>query len=67
MNVSEYKQLSYNVSNFVYRFVCLTKYCRMVFDDHVDKVLKEMCEGIELRCDYIEFLEISMDKEHVHF
>lgn len=59
--------LSHNVLNLVYHFVCPTKYRRIVTDEHVDEVLKEICEGIELRYDYIEFLEIGADKDHVHF
>lgn len=67
MNESEYIHLSHNVSNLVYHFVCPTKYRRVVIDEHVDEVLKQICEGIELRYDYIKFLEIGADKDHVHF
>lgn len=67
MNESEYIHLSHNVSNLVYHFVCPTKYRRVVIDEHVDEVLKQICEGIELRYDYIKFLEIGADKGHVHF
>lgn len=64
---SEYLRLSHNVSNLVYHFVCPAKYRRVVFDDTVDEKLKQICLGIELRYDWIHFLEIGVDKDHVHF
>ena len=42
------------------------KYRRVVFDDHVDDVLKEVCLDIEKRYQ-IKFLEIGTDMDHVHF
>jgi len=42
------------------------KYRRVVFDDHVDEVLKEVCLDIEKRYQ-VKFLEIGTDKDHVHF
>jgi putative transposase len=42
------------------------KYRRVVFDDHVDDVLKEVCLDIEKRYQ-IKCLEIGTDKDHVHF
>jgi putative transposase len=42
------------------------KYRRVVFDDHVDDVLKEICLDIEKRYQ-MKFLEIGTDKDHVHF
>jgi len=50
----------------LYHFVCPAKYRRIVFDENVDQVLKEVCEGIELRYE-MRFLEIGTDKDHVHF
>lgn len=58
---------SHNVSNLVYRFVCPTKYHRVVIDENVDEHLKQICVGIEERNDWIRFLEIGTDKDHVHF
>ena len=58
---------SYNVSNLVYHFVCPTKYRRIVIDETVDEHLKQICEGIEERYDWIGFLEIGADRDHVHF
>jgi len=42
------------------------KYRRVVFDDHVDEALKEVCLDIEKRYQ-IKFLEIGTDEDHVHF
>jgi len=42
------------------------KYRRVVFDDQVDDVLKEVCLDIEKRYQ-MKFLEIGTDKDHVHF
>ena len=67
MNESEYIHLSHNVSNLVYHIVCPAKYRRIVFDETVDEHLKQICLGIELRYDYIHFLEIGTDKDYVHF
>ena len=50
----------------MYHYVCPAKYRRVVFDEEVDKVLKEVCEEIEKRYE-IRFLEIGTDKDHVHF
>lgn len=58
---------SHNVSNLVYHFVCPTKYRRIVIDETVDEHLKQICEGIEERDDWIGFLEIGADRDHVHF
>ena len=58
---------SHNVSNLVYHFVCPTKYRRIVIDETVDEHLKQICEGIEERYDWIGFLEIGADRDHVHF
>jgi REP element-mobilizing transposase RayT len=50
----------------IYHFVCPAKYRRVVFDEEVDEILKEICQEIEKRYD-IRFLEIGTDKDHVHF
>jgi len=38
----------------------------VVFDEHVDEVLKNICLEIEKRYQ-LKFLEIGTDKDHVHF
>ena len=67
MGNSQFIHLSHNVSNLVYYIVCPAKYRRIVFDDSVEGHLKQICLGIELRYDYIHFLEIGADKDHVYF
>lgn len=57
---------SHNVSILVYHFVCPAKYRRVVIDEKVDQVLKEVCLEISQRYQ-VEFLEIGTDKDHVHF
>jgi putative transposase len=42
------------------------KYRRVVFDEQVDQVLKEVCLGISARYQ-VKFLEIGTDHDHVHF
>lgn len=64
---SDYFRLSHNVSNLVYNFVCPAKYRRSLFSDDVEEHLRNICLEIEERCDYIRFLEIGADKNHVHF
>lgn len=67
MTDSTYKHLSQNVSNLVYHFVCPAKYRRVVYDESIDTALRQICAGIELRYEWIEFLEIGVDRDHVHF
>jgi len=64
--MSSYKHKSHNVSVLMYHIVCPAKYRKVVFDEKVDAVLKDICLEIEKRYD-IEFLEIGTDKDHVHF
>ena len=67
MENSTYLHLSHNVSNLAYHFVCPAKYRRSVFSDNVEDHLKNICLEIEYRYDYIRFLEIGADNNHVHF
>ena len=66
MAESSYVHKSHNVSVLIYHFVCPAKYRRVVFDEAVDRTLKEICEEISKRYE-IQFLEIGTDKNHVHF
>lgn len=50
----------------MYHIVCPAKYRRAVFGGSVDEVLKKVCLDISKRYD-IEFIEIGVDKDHVHF
>ena len=64
--MSEYIHKSHNVTVLIYHLVLPAKYRRVVFDDHVDDVLKEVCLDIEKRYQ-IKFREIGTDEDHVHF
>ena len=57
---------SHNKSLLLYHFVCPAKYRRKVFSKPVEKTLKKVCKGIEVRYE-IFFLEIGADEDHVHF
>ena len=67
MSESNYLHASHNVSNLVYHFVCPAKYRPIVFTEKVDETLVQICTGISERYDWIRFLEIGADKNHVHF
>jgi putative transposase len=64
--MSKQKVKSHNRSLLMYHIVCPTKYRRVVFNEKVDQVLKEICIEISNRYE-IEFLEIGVDNDHVHF
>lgn len=64
--MSKYIHKSHNVSVLMYHIVCPAKYRRVVFDERVDQVLKDICADIALRYEII-FIEIGTDKDHVHF
>ena len=64
--MSEYIHKSHNVTVLIYHLVFPTKYRRVVIDQRVDEVLKEICLDIEKRYQ-VKFLEIGTDKDHVHF
>ena len=64
--MSRFIHKSHNVSVLLYHVVCVAKYRRVVFDESVEAVLREVCLDIALRFE-IEFLEIGTDGDHVHF
>lgn len=64
--MSEYIHQSHNVSKLMYHFVLPAKYRKVVIDEHVDQVIKEVCVEISKRYP-ISFLEIGTDRDHVHF
>ena len=64
--MSEYIHRSHNVTVLIYHLVFPAKYRRVVFDNTVEEVLKEVCLDIEKRY-MMKFLEIGTDKDHVHF
>ena len=65
-NKVEFRHKSHNVSVLLYHLVCPTKYRRVVIDEQVDAVLREVCLEIALRYE-IAFIEIGTDSDHVHF
>jgi putative transposase len=50
----------------MYHFVCPAKYRKSIFIPKVEKTLKEVCLQISERYEIV-FLEIGVDKNHVHF
>ncbi len=50
----------------MYHFVFVAKYRRLVIDDEVDQVLKQVCVELSKRYE-IRFLEIGTEWDHVHF
>lgn len=63
---SRYIHKSHNVSVLMYHLVCAAKYRRVVMSAQVDEVLRGACVEIQKRWE-IEFLEIGLDRDHVHF
>ena len=63
---SRYIHTQHNVSVLMYHFVCSAKYRRIVMDEQVDVVIKNVCLEIENRWE-IYFLEIGLDRDHAHF
>jgi REP element-mobilizing transposase RayT len=50
----------------LYHLIFPAKYRRAVFDEAVDKTLREVCLELEKRYQ-LKFLEIGADEDHVHF
>jgi len=63
---SRYIHKPHPVSVLMYHLVCAAKYRRVVRSEHVDEVLRQVCLEIEKRWE-IRFLEIGLDRDHVHF
>ena len=59
--MSKQKIKSHNRSLLMYHIVCPTKYRKVIFDEKVDEVLKEVCLEIAVRYE-IDFIEIGVDK-----
>lgn len=64
--MSEYIHKSHNVTVLLYHLVFPAQYRRAVFDEAVDRVLKDVCLEIEKRYQ-VKFVEIGVDQDHVHF
>ena len=63
---SQFIHKRHNVSVLIYHLVCAAKYRRVVIENDVEKVLTDVCIEISKRYE-IHFLEIGMDRDHVHF
>ena len=57
---------SYSASELVYHLVCPVKYRRKIFTSENEPTLKVLALELEKRYE-IKFLEIGIDKDHVHF
>jgi len=64
--MSEYVHKRHNVSVLIYHIVCPAKYRRVVFDEKVERIVRDICLEISKRYE-VEFLEIGIDQNHVHF
>ena len=64
---SGYIHSAHNVSNLIYHFVTPTKYRRLAITEPVEEYIQQICAGIELRYDWIRFLEVGADGDHVHW
>ena len=64
--MSTYIHKRHNVSVLLYHAVCPAKYRRVVFDEPVEAVLKDICLDIAARYE-VTFIEIGTDADHVHF
>jgi len=64
--MSEYIKKRHNVTVLLYHLVFPAQYRRAIFDEEVDITVKNVCLEIENRYE-IKFLELGLDKDHVHF
>jgi len=63
---SEHIYKSHNKTLLLYHLVFPAKYRKKVFNEEIDKTLKETCLEIADRYEII-FVEIGNDDDHVHF
>jgi len=66
VDMSEYVHKRHNVSVLIYHFVCPAKYRKVIFDEEVDKEIRDICIEISKRYEVV-FLEVGVDRDHVHF
>ena len=64
--MSRYIHKSHNVSVLLYHLVCVAKFRQIIFDNSVDRELKNVCLELAKRYE-IYFVEIGVDKDHAHF
>ncbi len=63
--MDEHIYKSHNKTLLLYHFVFPAKYRKKVFDDKIDKKLRDVCLDISERYE-INFVEIGNDVDHVH-
>ena len=64
--MSEYIHKRHNVTTLLYHLVFPARYRRAVFDDAVDKTLRDVFLELE-KCYQLKFLKIGTDEDQVHF
>ena len=64
--MSRFIDKSHNVTILLYHLVFPAKYRRVVFDEDVDMVLKDVCVTME-NFYQIKYIEIGTYRDHVHF
>jgi REP element-mobilizing transposase RayT len=62
----EHIRKRHNVSLIIYHLVCPAKFRREIFSEGVRTTLKQTCVELGTRYE-INFLEIGLDDDHVHF
>ena len=67
MDSSTFIHKSHNVSILLYHIVMPTKYRRFAITDEVEGCIRQICEGIEMRWDWIKFVEVGTDGDNVHY
>ncbi len=67
MDNSTYIHSAHNVSMLLYHYVTPTKYRRLAISKEVEGCIRQICEGIELRWDWIKFIEVGTDGDYVHY
>ncbi|PIZ64367.1 IS200/IS605 family transposase [Candidatus Roizmanbacteria bacterium CG_4_9_14_0_2_um_filter_39_13] len=64
MSINLHKR--HNISVLLYHFVFPTQFRKVVIDNEIDKIIKDVCLEIANRYE-LHFVEIGSDKDHVHF
>lgn len=64
--MSKHIKKEHNKTLLLFHLVCPVRYRRKVLSDNIAETLKSVCLEIE-QCYEIYFVEIGIDKDHVHF
>ena len=62
---SHYITLSHDMSNLAYHIVIPAGYRRFAITETVEQSLKQICERIAVSQDWIRFLEVGCDGDHL--